>query len=242
MIGTLLNVVGILVGGTAGLLRSKVLPVATEAYLKIVLAAFTVFCGLRLTWLSLGGSLGHVLKQCLVLIVAMMIGKLTGRLLRLQKLSNRLGRGAHERLAGGSDRKETRLSAAFKACTVLYCVAPLGIIGAVVEGLSISNYFYPLALKAVMDGLATMGLVLALGWGVLLSVIPVLALQGTINILCSRLLQPFLLSHGLLDSVDAVAGMLIFSVALIMLGLKKIEVADYLPSLVMAPVLTWVFG
>ena len=242
MIGTLLNVAGILVGGAAGLLRCKVLPVATEAYIKIVLAAFTVFCGLRLTWLSLGGSIGQVTKQILVLVVALMLGKLTGRLLRLQKISNRLGRAAQERLAGGAVRKETRLSAAFKTCTVLYCVAPLGIIGAVVEGLSTANNFYPLALKAVMDGLATMGLVLALGWGVLLSAIPVLALQGTINILCSRLLQPFLLTHGLSDSVNAVAGMLVFSVALIMLGLKRIEVADYLPGLVVAPVLTWIFA
>lgn len=242
MIGTLLNVAGILLGGTAGLLRSKVFPVATEAYLKIVLAAFTVFYGLRLTWLSLGGTIGQVAKQCLVLLIALMLGKLLGRLLRLQQISNQLGRGAHERLAKGPVQPESRLSSAFKTCTVLYCVAPLGLIGALVEGLSITDYFYPLALKAVMDGLATMGLVLALGWGTLLSAIPVLALQGTIYILCSRLLQPFLLAHSLLDSVNAVAGILVFSVALIMLGLKKVEVADYLPSLVVAPALAWVFG
>jgi len=239
MIGTFLNVIGILIGGGVGLMKSRVLPTALEAYLKILLAVFTVFYGLRLSWLSFGGSAGQILKQGLILILALILGKMVGRLLHLQRLSNRLGRAAHDRLVAGQAGAEGRVSAAFKTSAVLYCVAPLGIIGAVIEGISASDYFYPLAIKAVMDGLAAMGLVLMLGWGVLISVVPVLAFQGTVNLLCSRLLQPFLATHGLLDSINCVAGILVFSVALIMLGLKKIEVSDYLPSLVAAPLLTW---
>ena len=54
-------------------------------------------------------------------------------------------------------------------------------------------------------------------------------------------LEPFLRHHDLLDSVNAVGGMLVFCVALIVLELKKLQLADYLPSLVMAPVIAWVF-
>jgi uncharacterized membrane protein YqgA involved in biofilm formation len=46
-------------------------------------------------------------------------------------------------------------------------------------------------------------------------------------------------AHGLVDSVNATAGLLIFCVALIIFEIKKIEVADYYPSLVIAPALTW---
>src|SRR5439155_21027478 len=98
MIGTILNVAGILVGGTIGLLRKKSLPQQTEAFFKVALGAFTVFYGLRLTWISLNGPLPKILKQLLIAVVAMMLGKIAGRLLRLQKLSNHLGRPSRERI------------------------------------------------------------------------------------------------------------------------------------------------
>jgi hypothetical protein len=48
--------------------------------------------------------------------------------------------------------RSARPPPAFNACTILFCAAPLGLLGAVTDGLS--GYFYLLAVKAVMDGLA----------------------------------------------------------------------------------------
>ena len=45
----------------------------------------------------------------------------------------------------------------------------------------------------------------------------------------------------LMDSVNATGGLLVFCIALIILDLKKIELADYLPSLVVAPLITWLW-
>lgn len=238
MIGTILNASGILLGGLLGLTSPKSLSAGAETRLKIILAAATVFFGLRLTWLSLGGSLPQILKQCLVLILALMLGKLTGRLLHLQKLSNRLGRRAHDDILSAQGARAHPMSDGFRPCAVLFCAAPLGFVGAVQDGLTLSAYVYPLAIKAVVDGLASMGLARVLGWGVLVSALPVFAFQGTVTLVCAHLLQPFLAARGLLDSVNAVGGVLVFSVALVMLGLKRIELTDYLPSLLLAPVLT----
>jgi uncharacterized membrane protein YqgA involved in biofilm formation len=77
------------------------------------------------------------------------------------------------------------------------------------------------------------------GWGVALSAVPVLALQGGITIMCEKGLGPWLLSLQLTNSINATAGLLIFSVGLVIFELKKIELADYLPSLAIAPLLTW---
>jgi uncharacterized membrane protein YqgA involved in biofilm formation len=241
MIGTILNSSGILLGGTIGLTSSKTLSAGAEAQLRIFLAAFTVFLGLRLTWLSLGGSAMQILKQCVVLLLALMLGKLTGHLLRFQKLSNRLGHRAQEQIIAPRSSRPRSPNEGFGPCAVLFCAAPLGLLGSIQDGLSLSRYFYPLGVKAVMDGLAAMGLARVLGWGVLLSAVPVLALQGTLTLVCEHFLAPFLTARGLLDSVNAVGGVLVFSVALVMLGLKRIELADYLPSLVFAPVLTWLW-
>lgn len=240
MIGTILNAAGILVGGLVGLTGRKSLSAANESFFKVTLAAVTVLCGLRLTWMSLSGSFPHMLKQLLIVILALMLGKLTGRLLQLQRMSNHLGRAASERIGRAVPSNPRRFSDGFKTCTALFCAAPLGILGALLEGLS-SRQFYPLAVKAVMDGLAAMGFISLFGRGVLFSAFPVLAVQGTITLVSARFLEPFLTAHALLEPVNATGGLLIFSVALVMLGLKRIELADYLPSLAFAPLLTWLW-
>jgi uncharacterized protein len=240
MIGPILNAVGIVIGGTLGLLRPVRLSPPQEGYLKLALAALTVFYGLRLTWLSFSGSFGHILKQVLVMLVALMLGKLLGQVLHLQKLSNHLGHLAKESISRARPADPGRVSEGFKTCAALFCAAPLGLIGAAEDGLC--SYWYPLAVKAFIDGFAAMGFVSLFGWSVVLSALPVLAFFGTISLLGAHLIGPFLAAHGLTDAVHAVSGMLVFSVALVMLGLKKIELTDYLPSLGIAPLLTWLFS
>lgn len=237
MIGTALNVAGILIGGIVGLARRKPLSPAHESFFKVTLGVFAVFYGLRLTWISLNGSFLQILKQLLVTVLALMLGKITGRLLCLQKMSNHLGRQARERTAATKPDDPSQLSEGFKTCAALFCAAPLAILGSVQEGLS--GYYYPLAVKAVMDGLATMGFSLLFRWGVMLAALPVLVFQGTITLLCAQFLKPFLEMHNLVDSVNATGGLLVFCVALVILELKKIELADYLPSLAFGPLLTW---
>jgi uncharacterized membrane protein YqgA involved in biofilm formation len=74
---------------------------------------------------------------------------------------------------------------------------------------------------------------------VLFAALPVLVFQGTITLLCAQFLGPFLATHHLVDSVNAAGGLLVFSVALVILEIKKLELADYLPSLIFAPLLAW---
>ena len=242
MTGTLLNAAGIVIGGIAGLLRRAPLSISNESFARAGVAAFTVFYGLRLTWISFSGPFAHILKQLLILIVAMAAGKLIGRGLRLQKTSNRIGRWANETIKSANPENPVLAAEGFKACAALFCTEPLGVLGAIQEGLTSPPYYYTLAVKAVIDGLATLGLVRVLGRGIILSAIPVLAFQGTITILCTQWLQPLLSERDLLGAVNMVGGLLVFSVALVLLGLRKIELADYLPSLAVAPLLAWWWG
>lgn len=242
MTGTLINAAAIVIGGLAGLWLRRGLPTATQNWLKVALGALTVYVGLRLTWisLSLSGSLLTVLKQLGLVVLAMMLGKIAGRLLGLQRASNRLGQFARERCAAARPGARGQFNEAFTVCTVLFCVAPLGPLGAVVDGLG--GHSGPLIIKAAMDGLAAMGFIRLFGWGVLVSALPVLAGQGTIALLGAQLVEPFLRAHGgLTDAVVATAGLLIFSVALLILEVRRVEVADYLPSLFFAPLLAWLW-
>lgn len=239
MIGTVLNVIGILVGGIAGAWRKAPPSQSTDSTFKVFLGAFAVYYGLRLTWISVHGNFGQILKQLGIAVLAMMLGNFVGQLLRLQELSNRLGRDARERITNATSTNPQRTADGFKACSALFCAAPLGWLGAIQDGLS--GYFFPLGIKSVMEGLATAGFVQLFGWGSVLSALPVLAVQGSISLSTMAILKPFLLRHDLLDSVNAVGGLLVFSVALVILNLKKIKLADYFPSLIFAPLLTWLF-
>lgn len=239
MIGTILNAAGIVIGGCFGLVRRKPLSPAKESFFRVTLGAFTVFYGLRLTWLSLNGPFLRILKQVVIAVLALMLGKLIGRLLHLQKMSNRLGRIARQKIMDAKPQDPYRASEGFKTCALLFCAAPLGILGAVQDGLA--GYFYPLAVKAVIEGLAAMGFVPVFGWGVLVAALPVLTFQGSIT-LGAHFVEPFLRAHNLVDSVNAAGGLLVFSVALVILDLKKIELADYLPSLAVAPLIAWLWG
>ncbi len=54
-------------------------------------------------------------------------------------------------------------------------------------------------------------------------------------------LEPFLRTHALLDSVNAVGGLIVCTVGLVIFELKKVELADYLPALAVAPLVTWIW-
>ena len=235
MIGTILNAAGILLGGILGLTLSRQLSSVQQVALKGLLGVFTVYFGLKLTWMSLGGNFGMVAKQLAIVLLALILGRITGRVMRVQKLLNRLGQHAKANIAHQTAASSHRLAEGLTTCALLFCSAPMALLGAISDGLQ--DYWQILGLKAIIDGLAMMSFVIMFGWGAMLSVLPVLAYQGTIS-LCSRLLAPFLSEHQLLDSVNATAGLLVFCVGLIILELKRIELGDYLPSLAFAPLIT----
>jgi uncharacterized protein len=173
-------------------------------------------------------------------VLAVTVGSLLGRLLGLQKFSNRLGRYAGKIIAAGQSGAPRKVGDGFNASAVLFCAAPLGLVGAVADGLS--GYYYLLAVKAIMDGLATLGFVKNFGWPTALSAFPVLLFLGAITLACQFLAKPLLVSHDLINSVNAVAGLIACTVALVIFEVRRVELANYLPALAVAPFLAWLFN
>jgi hypothetical protein len=236
--GAILNAIGILVGCLMGMTMGRQFTASTQLALRGLMGVLTVVVGLYLTWASINGTILQILKQIAIVIMALLLGRFVGRVLHIQSTLNRLGQHASERFASVRPDDPNRINEGFTVCTLLFCAGPLGPIGAVQDGLL--GYWQPLAIKMVMDGLAAMGFVSIFGWGVILSAFPVLVYEGTIS-LAVHALAPFLARHHLMESLGAISGMLVFCVSLIVLELKKIELADYLPSLAMAPLITWLW-
>ncbi len=240
MTGAFLNALGILFGGLFGLALRQPLSLRLQIFLRSALGAFTVFSGLCLVWLSINGNFFSALKQIFIVGLALVVGNMLGKLFGFQKISNRLGRFAGKIIASGQSGAPRKVGDGFNACAVLFCAAPLGLVGAVADGLS--NYFYLLAVKAIMDGLATLGFVKNFGWPTALSAFPVLLFLGAITSACQFYAKPWLEPHGLIDSINAVAGLIACSVALVIFEVRRVELANFLPSLVVAPLLAWLFN
>lgn len=240
MTGAFLNALGVLFGGLFGLALRRPLSLGTQIFLRSALGASTVFSGLCLVWASINGPFLSGLKQICIAILAVTIGSLLGKWFGLQKFSNHLGRFAGGIIAAGQSGAPRKAGDGFKACAVLFCAAPLGLIGAMADGLS--GYFYLLAVKAVMDGFATLGLVKNFGWSTALSAFPVLLSLGAITTLCQFYARPVLEAHGLIGSVNIVAGLIACAVAAVIFEVRKVELANYLPALVVAPLLAWLFS
>ena len=99
MIGTILNTAAILIGGAIGLMVARDLSLKTQQWLKLALGAFIVYAGLSTTWSALNGGIARILKQLGIILLSLVLGNATGKLMRLQKGVNRLGRYAKVRFA-----------------------------------------------------------------------------------------------------------------------------------------------
>jgi uncharacterized protein len=231
VIGAFLNALGILLGALWGLVRATPPSAAAQKYLQSVLGAFLAFCGLQLVWQSVGGNFLATARQLFLAGLALVLGYWLGKILALQKISNWLGRHATQMLGAGRG---------FSAVTILFCAAPLGIVGAVTDGLT--DYFFPLALKAVMDGLAMTSFVKMFRWPVALAALPVFAFLQLLTFAVHESARPWLQAHALLNSVNAAAGLLICAVALVVLAARRVELANFLPALAIAPLLAHFFG
>lgn len=235
MIGTLINAGAIVLGAAIGLTTNLDVAAGRQQQLKVLLGVATAFFGLKMLWTGLStGTATQFFLHFFIVVVAMVVGSLLGKLCRIQVLMNRIGQSAKatlDRVTGGG----TKLPGdGFKTATMLFCAAPLGMVGALEDGLS--GNIAPLAIKAVMDGLAALSFTRMFGWPVMLSAIPLGTLLFALTILGAAL-EPWLRAQGLVGVVHASAGLILTYVALVIFEFKKVEIGNYLPALVVAPAL-----
>jgi uncharacterized membrane protein YqgA involved in biofilm formation len=240
MLGTIVNVSAILAGGVAGLATRRTPSPALERRIKMILGVLTIYVGLKTVWQSVNGPFLSVLGQVAIMLVSLVLGNAIGKGLRLQARLNKLGEHAKGLFARRSEHasESGSFSEGFVTCTILFCVGPMAIVGALEDGLT--GKIQTLAIKSVMDGLATLAFVKTFGAGPIFAAIPVLAYQGTIT-LGAGLLQGVLNEPGMIASISATGGLLILCISVVILDIQRVPLADYLPSLAVAPALTWIF-
>lgn len=231
MIGTLINFATVMVGCIVGLLIGQRLP----ERVKVIVVA-----GLGLITFALGTASAIKTENALIPLLALVIGSVIGELIDIDKWINRLGDWLKQRF----DRpgSQQNFTFAFVLASLQFCVGPLTILGSLNDGLS--HDFSLLAIKAVLDGFSSIVFASTFGIGTIFAGATILVVQGSITLLAG-LLKPLLVSlpgasmgaQPRVIELAAVGGVILIGLALNILEIKRIKIANMLPALLIAPLI-----
>ena len=157
-------------------------------------------------------------------------------MLRLQKISNRLGRHAANSARRRAEKSARPARRRFRG-RARFCFAPRRWASSARWRTGLPDYFYLLAVKAVMDGLAMMSFVKMFRWPAALAAVAGFSFSDGLTLAVQLGAQPWLDAHRLTDSVNLAAGLVTCSVALVIFEVRRVELANYLPALAVAPLL-----
>jgi uncharacterized membrane protein YqgA involved in biofilm formation len=127
---------------------------------------------------------------------------------------------------------------AFVTASIVFCVGPLTFLGSIQNGLAGDATL--LSVKSVLDGFTAIALAATLGWGVLLTVPLILLYQGGLALGASLFVG--ILSDLQLREMSAVGGLLLMGVGLKLLDIRDVKVADFLPAIIVSPLVVAAFG
>lgn len=226
MTGTLLNIVAVLVGGTIGTLVGTRLPDRLRQTVLWALGLFTIALGVQLTFESQNG---------LITLGSALIGGLLGEWWQIEGRMQGLGRWLEARFARSSSTEgAARFIKGFVSASLVFCVGPLTILGSIQDGLT--GDYQLLAVKSLLDGFAALAFSASLGVGVLFSVVVILVYQGGLSLLAAQ--AQSLLTTPMINEMTAVGGLLMMAIGVgVLFELRPIRVANYLPALLIAPLI-----
>lgn len=243
-LGTVLNVVAIVIGASLGMLVGHRLPQRTRDVVTDVLGLVTLLMAalsvVSVTDAALRGATGAG-APVLIVLGSLLIGSIAGSLLRVeQRLEGLAGTiqrwlSRRTRSEGGTDHAaRERFIEGWLTATLLFCVGPLTILGSLSDGLG--QGIEQLAVKSVLDGFAAIAFAASFGVGVLMSAVSVLVIQGSLTVIGAGLGQVMPDAH--IAALTATGGLLLVGISLRLLRLRDVPVGDMLPALLVAPLLT----
>ncbi len=224
MIGTFLNAGTVLVGGFVGTTLGSRLPERMRETVLHGLGLVTLTVGLHLTWQT---------KNILIVMGSILVGGILGEWWHLEDHLHNLGAWLERCVQKGGPGKSTTFIQGFVTASLVFCVGPMTVLGSIQDGLS--GDYRLLAIKSLLDGFAALAFASTLGIGVVFSVLTILVYQGALTLLAGQA-QRFL-TEPMIAEMAATGGVLIMGIGLLLLEIKRIRLANFLPAIALAPII-----
>lgn len=222
MKGTIVNVVAVLAGSGIGLLLKRGIP---ERYQRTIMQGMALAVGV------IGLQMALKSQNILVVILAIAGGAVAGEFLNIDAALVRIG----DKLAEMFKGSHGNIGQGFVTASLIYCIGAMAIVGSIQDGLT--GNAETLYAKSMLDGITAIVFASSLGLGVAFSSVSVLLYQGSITLL-SGLIGGWL-SEGVIREMTATGGVLIVGVAILMMEIQKIKLANLLPAIPLAAVIAY---
>jgi uncharacterized protein len=227
--GTLINVGTVLAGTIVGTVLGGRLPERVRETVLHSLGLVTVLVGVSQGLAAFRPPLTDVTRGAVLVVMAsVLVGGVIGELIGIERGLDRLGEALRARFGRG----QARFTEGFVVASLVFCVGPLTIVGSIEEGLT--GDYQLLAVKAMLDGFGALAFASALGWGVGFSILVILVYQGGLTLAAGAVAGAF--SDAMIAAMSATGGVLILGIALRLLDLRRVRVANLLPAVILAPV------
>ena len=233
--GTWINVLTVLLGSALGLLIRGRLPLRMRRIIVQGVGLVTLFIGFSMAG-SLDSAKGGMVSGVIIGLLALVVGGVVGEALGLEERLEWVGNIFKKRLRGGGGFTE-----GFVTASLLFCIGPMTLIGALDNGLLGDPTL--LFLKSALDGLSSIALAASFGAGVAASALVVLFYQGGVSLAAANLAaaMPDPASDPRILLITGVGGLMILGLGINLLELARVRVASFLPALVLAP-LFWLIA
>ncbi len=229
MFGTIVNIITVIVGGAIGTLIGNRLPEKVRE---------TMMSGLGLCTIAIGVDMALQSNNILIVMGSILVGGIMGEWWCIDDKLNWLGDQLEARFGGAGNSEGKSISRAFVTSSLVFCVGPLTVVGSIMDGLVGDSK--PLLIKSVLDGFGALAFGASLGPGVLFSPLTLFSFQGGLSFLAKffgQSLGTVTAQTPAVVEMAATGGLLIMGIGLLLLDLKKIRVANYLPALALAPLI-----
>lgn len=228
LLGTIANVLAVVIGSLIGLIFTKI----NESYKQ------TILQGIGLTVIVIGVQMALETESIIIVLLSLLFGAIIGETMKLEELVNKLAYKIAGTITKG--KSTTKVAQGFITASLIFVVGAMAILGALDSG--IRNDHGILYTKAILDGFTAMVLTTTLGFGVVLSIIPLFLYQGTIALLAAKINEvvPEIMLNAIIAEITAVGGIMIMAIGLNILEVIKIRVTNLLPALVVTVVLVYV--
>ena len=227
MPGVIVNTAAVLIGGLIGLLVKKGIPQRFSQ-------AIMIGIGLCVLYIGFSGALQG--ENTIILVASLVLGAAAGTALKIDERLNSLGDKLEQRFASANKNGvKTPFAQGFVTGSLLFCVGAMAIVGSINSGLT-GNHD-TIYTKSTLDFISAAMLAVTLGVGVVFSSVSVFVYQGAL-VLLAQLLSPLLENQSLIAEMNCAGSLIIIALGLNLIGVTKIKVANYLPAIIFAPVIT----
>jgi len=187
---------------------------------------------------TLGLGLSDVLKthNMVFPLVGMVLGAIVGEALNIERRLEGIGEVIRRRFAG--NQEPGRFVNGFVTATLLFCIGPLTILGAMQDATGETPQLY--IIKGTLDGFMNVIFGAIYGVGAIFSALSIFVVQGSLTLGGSALDN--LLNDRMRIELFSAGGFAVMSIGLNLLEIKKIRLGSLLPGLVITPLLVWLFA